>query len=665
MRPSFLQQSLLLSPLQLLLPSSSCRDSEETRKIQQFSSARSMMVGIGRSICLRRLLHGHFYDGVTPGESINDNHIEDSDGDSDGDGDGDGDGDSDSDDDRYGKGENDFDVDDNSYYNNETDKEGNSNHDNSDKNQTQNIGNDYGSDKNGIRNDHRYPQHQRRQKRKRKQRPILLYRPSSSQSLIDSRTDESSTHWHESKPCVALTFVGKGGNVVASTIPNDDGGGGCFIDVVRLPPFHRCDYSKCNKISYRSRSAVVMERIVRSSPFLGKVFLRSLSGDETLAVGSDDGTLTIHDLNHRTTTRSGSTAARYSLERDRESVVSGSSYLCQKFGWDVSSSREDGGDAVGFMVARIDKNKGCIDVLPLGGSDRSNNATSNKSIVHIENDVTAACFWGEYGLVTAHGGGNNNSNATTTTTTNVIDHENNCDGIIDVSNILCPRMYGKSQRTSKGPVVKLWDLRHTATFYSTRCTSNRKCQGIIDRLLAAPPDGMGGGGVLLATYCTFNKPTFHTFLDVSDGGSVLGQLEVSCAHSMVDPVFNAGLTCMACPVSTMTNKQRINTMVHIYDTRREKMAPKIPLLMRKSNGSQPTQQRWNGDCERKRQRSGDDGMDDISNGSQYSIPCLLEKLPCELLDIHGLGSQLKCVAMDAFGTNLVGGSEDGDIFLWS
>ena len=38
---------------------------------------------------------------------------------------------------------------------------------------------------------------------------------------------------------------------------------------------------------------------------------------------------------------------------------------------------------------------------------------------------------------------------------------------------------------------------------------------------------------------------------------------------MVDPVFNAGLTCMACPVSTMTNKQRINTMVHIYDTRRE------------------------------------------------------------------------------------------------
>jgi len=47
---------------------------------------------------------------------------------------------------------------------------------------------------------------------------------------------------------------------------------------------------------------------------------------------------------------------------------------------------------VGFTVARVDKNKGCVDVLPLGGSDQSNNATSNKSIVRMENDVTAACF---------------------------------------------------------------------------------------------------------------------------------------------------------------------------------------------------------------------------------------------------------------------------------
>jgi len=55
---------------------------------------------------------------------------------------------------------------------------------------------------------------------------------------------------------------------------------------------------------------------------------------------------------------------------------------------------------VGFMVARVDKNKGCVDVLPLGGSDQSNNATSNKSI---------ACFWGVYGLVPPHCGDGNNS----------------------------------------------------------------------------------------------------------------------------------------------------------------------------------------------------------------------------------------------------------------
>ena len=35
-------------------------------------------------------------------------------------------------------------------------------------------------------------------------RPILLYYPSSSQSLIDSRTDESSIYWHESKSCIVV-----------------------------------------------------------------------------------------------------------------------------------------------------------------------------------------------------------------------------------------------------------------------------------------------------------------------------------------------------------------------------------------------------------------------------------------------------------------------------
>jgi len=39
---------------------------------------------------------------------------------------------------------------------------------------------------------------------------------------------------------------------------------------------------------------------------------------------------------------------------------------------------------VGLLVASVDKNKGCIDVLPSSGSDRSSNTTSNKSI---------ACFW--------------------------------------------------------------------------------------------------------------------------------------------------------------------------------------------------------------------------------------------------------------------------------
>ena len=105
--------------------------------------------------------------------------------------------------------------------------------------------------------------------------------------------------------------------------------------MVSLPPFHRRDDSKCNQISNRSRSAVVKERIIHSSPFLGKVFLRTLSDDVNLAVGIDDSTLTFHDLNHRTTTMSGSITARYSLKRDRDSVLSGSSYLRQTFGSDM------------------------------------------------------------------------------------------------------------------------------------------------------------------------------------------------------------------------------------------------------------------------------------------------------------------------------------------
>ena len=44
------------------------------------------------------------------------------------------------------------------------------------------------------------------------------------------------------------------------------------------------------------------------------------------------------------------------------------------------------------MVTRVDKNKGCIDVLPLACSYWSDNATSNKSIVSMKKDVTAACF---------------------------------------------------------------------------------------------------------------------------------------------------------------------------------------------------------------------------------------------------------------------------------
>ena len=165
--------------------------------------------------------------------------------------------------------------------------------------------------------------------------------------------------------------------------------------------------------------------------------MRTLSNDENLAVGIEDSTLTFHDLNYITTTMSGSITARYFLERDRDSVVSGSTYLCQTFEWDVSSSLKDGGDAVGFMVARVDKNKGYINVLLLDGTDRITNATSNKLIVCMEKDVTVAYFLGEYGLVPPHGG--NNSNVTTgdgnvgnnsnviTVTTNVIDHENNCE----------------------------------------------------------------------------------------------------------------------------------------------------------------------------------------------------------------------------------------------
>jgi len=50
-----------------------------------------------------------------------------------------------------------------------------------------------------------------------------------------------------------------------------------------------------------------------------------------------------------------------------------------------------------------------------------------------------------------HGGDGNNSNVITVTT-NVIDHENYCEGIIAVSDILCPRIYVQSQRTPKGDV---------------------------------------------------------------------------------------------------------------------------------------------------------------------------------------------------------------------
>jgi len=72
----------------------------------------------------------------------------------------------------------------------------------------------------------------------------------------------------------------------------------------------------------------------------------------------------------------------------------------------------------------------------------------------MENDVTASCFLGAYGVVPAYGGdgnGGNNSNVITVTN-NVINHENNCEGIINVSHILCTRIYVKSQRTSNGEV---------------------------------------------------------------------------------------------------------------------------------------------------------------------------------------------------------------------
>ena len=47
---------------------------------------------------------------------------------------------------------------------------------------------------------------------------------------------------------------------------------------------------------------------------------------------------------------------------------SGLSYLCQKYQCDVSSSRYVGGDAVGLMMVRIARNRGCINVPMIFGS---------------------------------------------------------------------------------------------------------------------------------------------------------------------------------------------------------------------------------------------------------------------------------------------------------
>ena len=49
-------------------------------------------------------------------------------------------------------------------------------------------------------------------------------------------------------------------------------------------------------------------------------------------------------------------------------VFSGLSYLCQKYQCDVSSSRYVGGDAVGLMMVRVDRNRGCINVPMIFGS---------------------------------------------------------------------------------------------------------------------------------------------------------------------------------------------------------------------------------------------------------------------------------------------------------
>ena len=59
--------------------------------------------------------------------------------------------------------------------------------------------------------------------------------------------------------------------------------------------------------------------------------------------------------------------------------------------------------------------------------------------------------------------------------------------------------------------------------------------------------------------------------------------------------------------------------------------------------------------------------DTMQGSNEYSSECnacLVGKLPAAFTDSFGIDSQLSCLSLDRHGTAIVGGSMDGDLFLW-